>query len=144
MENSEQLNKEVNELKGKYESLMEKLVNIEKESANKENNIKQMENNFEVINNNIKELMNKIDSMVEDREASKMFNNFRMNNSSFMNMIRMPMRKATISTMRTIFSLADYASEKMAYAREGLEDIVAEAQYENKKRRSTMMPSEQS
>jgi predicted nuclease with TOPRIM domain len=144
MENNEQLNQEVNELKGKYESLMQKLDNIEKENTNRENNIKQIENNFEVINNNIRELMNKIDSIVEDKETNKMFSSFRKGDSSFTNMIKMPMRKVTVNTMRTIFSMADYASEKLAFAREGLEDIVAEAQYENKKRRSSMMPSEQS
>lgn len=144
MENSNELTQEINELRGKYESLIQKLDNIEKESTQRENNIKQMESNFEVINNNLKELMNKIDSMVEDRETGKMFSNFRKENSSFMDMITKPMRKATVSTMSTIFSITDYASEKMAYARENLEDIVAEAQYENRKRKSTMMPIEQS
>jgi len=46
--------------------------------------------------------------------------------------------------MRTLFTMADYASEKAAYAKEGLEDIVAEAKYESTKKRSAMMPVEQS
>ena len=144
MENSEQISQEINELKQKYESLIQKLDDIEKENIHKEHSIKQTENNFEVINNNMRELMDKIDLMVEDKETSKMFNNVRKNSFSMMNMITTPMKKITISTMRTLFTMADYASEKAAYAREGLEDIVAEAQYESKKKRSTMMPSEQS
>jgi hypothetical protein len=61
-----------------------------------------------------------------------------------MNMVTAPMKRMTISTMRTLFTMADYASEKAASARESLEDIMAEAQYESKKKRSTMIPSEQS
>ncbi|OOM78939.1 hypothetical protein [Clostridium sp. BL-8] len=139
MEEIEELNQEINGLKGKYDSLLQKLDSIEKENAQKENNIKQMENNFTVINNNLKELMEKIDSVIEEKETTKMFSNTRKNNFSFMNMVASPMRKATVGTMRAVFSMTDYASEKVAHAREGLEDIVAEAQYENKKRRSTMM-----
>ncbi|WP_297428277.1 hypothetical protein [Clostridium sp.] len=143
MENSENLNQEFNELKEKYNSLIQKVDNLEMENSHRENSVKQMENNFEVINNNIKELMEKIDSIIEDKETSKMFSSVRRSNSSIMNMITMPMRKATVNTMRAIFSVADFASEKVATARENLEDIVAEAQYENKKRRSSMITSEQ-
>ena len=144
MENSEQIVQEINELKQKYETIIQKLDGIEKENIHKEHTIKQAENNFEVINNNMKELMEKIDLMVEDKETNKMFNNVRKNSFSMMNMITSPMKKITVSTMRTLFTMADYASEKAAYAKEGLEDIVAEAKYESSKKRSTMMPSEQS
>ena len=144
MENSEQIVQEINELKQKYETIIQKLDGIEKENIHNEHSIKQTENNFEVINNNIKELMEKIDLMVEDKETNKFFNNVRKNSFSMMNMITAPMKKMTISTMRTLFTMADYASERAASAREGFEDIMAEAQYESKKKRSTMMPSEQS
>ena len=144
MENLEQIGQEINELKQKYETIIQKLDGIEKENIHKEHTIKQAENNFEVINNNMKELMEKIDLMVEDKETNKMFNNVRKNSFSMMNMITTPMKKITVSTMRTLFTMADYASEKVAYAQEGLEDIVAEAKYESTKKRSTMMPSEQS
>jgi predicted nuclease with TOPRIM domain len=143
MEKSEQINKEVSELKQKYNSLIQKLDAIEKENIHREHSIKQTENNFEVISNNIKDLMEKIDLMVEDKEANKTFNNVRKSSFSFMNMIKTPMRRITVTTMRTLFTMADYASEKSALAREGLEDIVAEAQTESKKKRPTMMPSKQ-
>jgi len=143
MENSEQIVQEINELKQKYETIIQKLDGIEKENIHKEHTIKQAENNFEVINNNMKELMEKMDSMLEDKETNKMFNNVRKNSFSMMNMITSPMKKITISTMRTLFTMADYASEKAAYAKEGLEDIVAEAKYESTKKRSAMMPVEQ-
>jgi len=91
MENSEQIVQEINELKQKYETIIQKLDGIEKENIHKEHTIKQAENNFEVINNNMKELMEKMDSMLEDKETNKMFNNVRKNSFSMMNMITSPM-----------------------------------------------------
>lgn len=143
MENSEQFNKEINELKQKYESIIQRLDSIEKENTHREHSIKRIENSFEVINNNMKELMGKIDLMIEDKETNKMFNNVARSGFSLMNMIKRPIRRLTVGTMSTLFTIADYASEKTACAKESLEDIVAEAQYESKKRRSTMMPSQQ-
>jgi predicted nuclease with TOPRIM domain len=144
MEKSEEISQEINELKGKYDSLIQKLDSIEKENTQKENNIKQMENNFTVINNNLKELMAKIDSIIEEKETNQMFDSSKRRDFSLMNMVTKPMRKATVGTMRALFTMTDYASEKVAHAREGLEDIVAEAQYENQKRRSNIMPNTQS
>ena len=143
MEKSEQINQEISELKQKYESLIQKVDSIEKENTHREHSIKQAENNFEVINNNIRELVKKIDFMVEDKKTNKMSNKIRKSNFSLMNMIKTPMKRITISTMRTFLTMANYASEKAAYARESLEDIAAEAKYESKKKRPTTMPSEQ-
>jgi hypothetical protein len=143
MEKSEQINQEVSELKQKYDSLIQKVAAIEKQNTHRGHSIKQTENNFEVINNNLRELVKKIDLMVEDKETNKMSNKIRKNNFSLMNMIKTPIKRIAISTMRTLFTMADYASEKASSTRESLEDIAAEAQYESKKKRQPMMPSEQ-
>lgn len=143
MENLEQINKDFNELKGKYESIIEKLDVIQKENVQREHTIQQLENNFQVTNNNIKELMSRMDSMLEEKETHNVFNRKR-SNFSIMNVMRMPMRKMTINTMRTIFTIADIAYEKVSCVKEGFEDIITEAQSESKKRRSSMIPSEQS
>lgn len=135
MERSEEIYQEINELKKQYESLIQRFDNLEKDNTQKENN-------FSDVNNTLKELMGKIDSIIEEKETNKMFNTKR-SDFSLMNMITTPMRKATIGTMRAVLSMTDFASEKVAHAREGLEDIVAEAQYENQKRRSSMMPNPQ-
>lgn len=133
MDKSEEIYQEINELKKQYESLIQRFDNLEKDNTQKENN-------FSDVNNTLKELMGKIDSIIEEKETNKMFNTKR-SDFSLMNMITTPMRKATIGTMRAVLSMTDFASEKVAHAREGLEDIVAEAQYENQKRRSNMMPT---
>lgn len=143
MENQEKFNNEIIDLKQKYETIIKRLDVIEKESTETENSIKKIENNFSLMNNNFKELMGKIDTIIEDKEVNKMFNNVKRGSFSLMGMISRPMRRLAVGTMRSMFSVADFASEKVSYAREGVEDMVAEAQYESKKRRSNMMPNEQ-
>lgn len=143
MENLEQLNKDFDELNGKYESIIEKLDGIQKENIQREHTIHQLENSFQVINNNIKELMSRVDSMLEEKENHNIFNRKR-SNFSIMNVIRMPMRKMTVKTMRTIFTMADIAYEKVSFVKEGLEDIITEAQSESKKRKSSIIPNKQS
>lgn len=58
---------------------------------------------------------------------------------SFMNMMTRPLKKVTISAMSSLFTIADYASEKAACARESMEDIIAEAQYQSRKKQAAMM-----
>lgn len=142
MENLEQISKDFDELKGKYESIIEKLDGIQKENVQREHTIQQLENSFQVINSNIKELMSRMDSMLEEKENHNLFSRKRRR-FSIMKVIRMPMRKMTIHTMRTIFTIADIAYDKVSSVREELDDIITEAQCESKKRRSSMVPNRQ-
>ena len=83
--------------------------------------------------------MKKLDFMVEDRESNRMFDKVNRHSFSLRKMITKPMRKLAVGTMSAVFSAADYTSEKLSYAREGVEDMVAEAQYNSKRRRANMM-----
>jgi len=142
MEDLQKISQEVNDLKQKYQTVVQKLDAIERENSHRENSIKRIENSFEVMNNHFTELMNKIDLMVEDKEANKMFTNVKRGNFSLMNMIRVPMRKLTVGALSSLFTFTEYATEKAACTREGLEDMIAEAQYESKKRRVAVVSTE--
>lgn len=141
MEFEERINHEISELKKKYESVSKKVDAIEKETKETENSIKKIENGFANMNNNFEEIMKKLDSISDDKEANKMFNNAKKNNGKFSmkGMIMRPMRKLVVGTMSTIFSVADYTSEKFSYAREGMEDMMAEAHYNSKVKKPNMM-----
>ncbi len=139
MENEEKLTQEINDLKKKYETVMKKVEAIEKESRETAKSINRIENSVGTMNNNFEELMKKLDSVVEDRESDKMFDNTKRSGFSLKKMITKPMRKLAVGTISTMFTLADYTSEKFSYAREGVEDMIAEAQYNSKKRKSNMM-----
>jgi len=140
LEKEVNFNDEVDDLKKKYNSLVKKIDAIEKESKNTENSIKKIENSVGTMNNNFEALMNKLDNIVEDKEASKMFKKEKKSEFSLKNMITRPMRMLAVGTFSTIFTIVDYTSETVSSAREGMEDILAEAQYNRKKRRSNMMP----
>jgi predicted nuclease with TOPRIM domain len=139
MENEERVNQEINDLKKKYEEVIKKIDKIEKESKDTANSISRIENSVGTMNSNFEELMKKLDSVVEDRESDKMFDNVKRSGISLKKMITGPIRKLAVCTISSVFCIADYASEKFSYAREGVEDIIAEAQYNSKKRRSSMM-----
>ncbi len=139
MENEEKISQEINDLKKKYEAVMKKIDAIEKESKETANSINRIENSVGTMNNNFEELMKKLDFMVEDRESNRMFGKVNRHSFSLKKMITKPMRKLAVGTMSAVFSAADYTSEKLSYAREGVEDMVAEAQYNSKRRRANMM-----
>lgn len=130
--------KEIDDLYKKYESLSKKVEMIEKENRNTENSMKRIEDSVGTMNTNFDTLMKKLDSIMEDKEAGRMFQKDMGKNISFNNMIKRPMRKLAVGTMSTVFQISSYASEKLSGAREGMEDIVAEAQYKSKKRMGNM------
>lgn len=138
MDKEIKISDEIDELRKKYDMLVKKIDAIEKESKNTENSIKKIENSVGTMNNNFEALMSKLDIIVEDKEASKMFKKEKRSGFSLKNMITKPMRMLAVGTFSSIFTIADYTSEAFSGAREGMEDILAEAQYNRKKRKSNM------
>lgn len=129
---------EIEDLYKKYDSLNKKVEQIEKEHRNTENSMKRIENSVESMSTNFEQLMKKLDSVMELKEAGKMFQKDLGKNLSFHRMVKQPMRKLAVGTMSTVFQISSYASEKISGAREGLEDMVAEAQYNSRKKIQTM------
>ncbi|GAB6099063.1 hypothetical protein JCM16358_09420 [Halanaerocella petrolearia] len=56
-----------------------------------------------------------------------------------MNRLKRPMRSATVKTVSQMFGAVDKAKETGYNVKEGIEDIVAEAQYENMKNKTGFM-----
>lgn len=52
---------------------------------------------------------------------------------------RKPLRKAAVFTTSQVFNTLDHTRETVYNIREGFEDIIAEAQYENLKRNQNFM-----
>jgi|GEM_PF-991979 len=133
----ENIIKELKELRAQFISLEKELHSI-KENDSKitklKENIEVMQNEFKVMNKNlheisqmsasIKELNEKINMLAEDskckRERQEMGSIF---------------RRAAVKTVGSFLTVSDIAIEKASLAKEGIEDIVAEAQYENTKKR---------
>lgn len=134
--NKEQLQQEIDELKQKYDTLLKDVKSLE----NNKNNMKDIvENSYEVVQNvskNVENVMNELNNLKKDYEnntPNNMVNEDKMN-FSMKSMFINPLRKIAVGTMQTAFLMMDKSMEGMSNAKEGFEDIVAEAQYQNKKK----------
>ena len=134
--NKEQLQQEIDELKQKYDTILKQVKSLE----DNKNNMKDIvENSYEVVQNvskNVENVMKELNDLKKDYEnnaSNNMVNENRMN-FSMKNMFINPLRKIAVGTMQSAFLMMDKSMEGMSNAKEGFEDIIAEAQYQNKKK----------
>jgi len=132
----DKLQQEINDLKQKYDTLLKDVKCLE----DSKNNMKvTVENSYEVVQNvskNVENVMNELNNLKKEYENStsnNMVNEHKMN-FSMKNMFTNPLRKIAVGTIQSAFLMIDKTMEGMSNAKEGFEDIVAEAQYQNKKK----------
>jgi len=132
----DKLQQEINELRQKYETLLKDVKCLEESK----NNIKDIvENSYEVVQNvskNVENVMDELNNLKKEYEntgTNNMKNEEKMN-FSMKKMFINPLRKIAVGTMQSAFLMMDKTMEGMSNAKEGFEDIVAEAQYQNKKK----------
>ena len=127
---------EINELKQKYDDLVKDVKCLE---DNKSNMKSIVENSYEVVQNiskNVENVMNELNAFkenYENSESNNMINEDKMK-VSMRDMFINPLRKIAVGSMQSAFMVIDKTMEGMSNAKEGFEDIVAEAQYQNKKK----------
>jgi len=131
-----QLQEEIDELRQKYDTLLAEVKCLE----DNKNSMKDIVgNSYEVVQNVSKNVEN---VMIELNNLKKNYENSTSNNMvnedkmkfSMKNMFINPLRKIAVGTMQSAFLMMDKTVEGMSNAKEGFEDIVAEAQYQNKKK----------
>ena len=143
--NEQQLKKMQEDLKDmqtKYTGLVNDMKGLKAGQAGMQENITVLNGHYEKISGNMEMIMCKLDSISEDAQKNMMGKMMRQKQGVMSRMIKNPLRKLAVGTIGTLMSMGDYAAEKASNAKEGLEDIVAEANYNNKKRRSTRMADE--
>ena len=136
MENEEKMNQEISNLKKKYDAVIQRIDHLEKENKETSDSMKRIESGFSMMNNNFDELMKKLDTIVEDKEVNNMFHDSKKSNMSLKSLVTKPMRKLAVGAMSAVFCITDYTSEKMSYAREGMEDMIAEAHYKSRAKKA--------
>jgi DNA repair exonuclease SbcCD ATPase subunit len=131
-----ELQQEINELKQKYDTLLKDIKCLE----DNKNNIKDIaENSYGVVQNvskNIENVMNELNNLKKEYEnttSSNMITKDKMK-FSIKKIFVNPLRKIAVGTIQSAFLIVDKTVEGMSNAKEGIEDIVAEAQYQNKKK----------
>ncbi|MEA4847575.1 MAG: hypothetical protein VB106_10125 [Clostridiaceae bacterium] len=133
------MHEEFKELKANYTGLTKDVEALKKGQKEINENYKAINNNFDRINNNMDDLMAKVGKLVEQQDISMVEKVVgKAKEATRAGMLRRPLRRLVVGTISTVMSAADAASEGMAHIRENFEDIVAEAQYNNQKRRVKM------
>jgi hypothetical protein len=90
--------------------------------------------NLEKINSSLEEMMEKLGAISEANQKSAVEDMLHKGGGFFSELVGKPLRKLAVGTVGTVMMVGEFAAEKLAYAREGMEDIVAEASYNNKMR----------
>lgn len=130
------LQQEINELKQKYDVLINDVKCLEDNKNNMKDIVK---SSYEVVQNlskNMENIMNELNNLKKDYENTTT-NNFVKDdkmNFSLRGIFTDPLRKIAVGTIQSAFLMADKTVESISNVKEGFEDIVAEAQYQNKKK----------
>lgn len=136
IETNEYVQSDLEMLQSKYDNMKKEVDDLESNKLSLNDSVKDIKDGFDLINKNVEVLMKKLDVIGKrvdesDEEANK--ENRR--DYSFNNMVLSPLRKVAIGTIRVAITMGDKANEGVCNMREGIEDVVAEAQYLNKKQR---------
>lgn len=124
LKDQEKIYKELMSLKTNYTNLIKEVHDLENGQENIHDlrqDINSMLLQFNNINKNMEDITSKLDDMSELHMGNK------KNTTS--------LKSITVSALSSILSIIDTTIEKTSGITEGLEDLFAEAQYENKRRR---------
>jgi len=133
---NEKFQREINELKQKYDTLLKEVKGIE----DTKNNMKDViQSSYEVVqglSKNVENVMNELNNLKSDlkNNTTMNINNENSKKFSMKEMFVNPFRKIAVGTLQSAFLVMDKTIEGMSNAKEGFEDMVAEAQYQNKKK----------
>jgi ABC-type transporter Mla subunit MlaD len=130
------MQEDIKEMNARFDALSGDVKILQESQAAIRENVNTVSGSFEKLSGSIEEIIRKLDAISEDQKKSGM-SKIMDDGEGFLNKaVRKPLRKLAVGTVSAIMAVADFAVEKAAGAKEGLEDIVAEASYHNKKRRS--------
>jgi len=129
MNNKDEFQQEIEELKQKYETLFNEVRSLK-------DNKRDMEELVQSVNKNVENVMNELNDLKNDYDinTSQNIGNDDKIKYSMKEMLVVPLRKIAVGTMQSAFLMMDKTVEGVSNAKEGLEDIIAEAQYQNKKK----------
>jgi predicted nuclease with TOPRIM domain len=123
-------------LEAKYSQLLQSVTKLEKEQSSLAQNINTMYASFDNMNRNVENIMEKVNKLCANQEMSMMGRMFDKHRGvSLTRMVGSGARKVAVGAVTTALMVSDAVTETVAGVKEGFEDIVAEAQYMNQKRR---------
>lgn len=132
----EDMQKELDDLKVKYSSLVGQVEFLESSRMRVDQNISRINDSFEQINRNIQSIMDKLNVAEQPRnEAEYDFPQEEKPRFSLRKFIGHPLRRLAIGTVGLVLSATEKTSESATGFRKSIEDIVVEARHRNEERR---------
>lgn len=132
------IREEMRLMEDKLKTLSEEIEKLSNSQNSLKTTVDSANTSFQGISNNLNDMMTKVNKLYEQSETSMMDRilNQRVGNMSMMGMLGSTTKKLAIGVVSAGMIFSDIAMESLSSAREGLEDIVAEAQYMNRKRKA--------
>lgn len=140
------MQQELTNLQQEYGKISEKVEELQNDKLDVKNSIKVINDNFGHISRNVENILSKLDNINikgKDVEDDEHIIDDRID-ISMKKIIFNPLRRLTIGTISSILAVTDKVTEMTCGAKEKLEDIVAEVQYERKKKHLANMDEPQS
>ncbi|MDP4144572.1 MAG: hypothetical protein Q8936_08870 [Bacillota bacterium] len=135
---SEKIQQEIQDLKSQYNELSSQVKQLENTNSALDTELKQMHGEFQQVNSNIQMILQKLNSVSKENGQMGVQMNADINMTASMKKVfSNPLRKVAVGTLSVMYAMADKTIEKTLSFKENLEDIVAEAQYINKKKKMT-------
>lgn len=123
---------EIKDLNSKYEMLSKEVEKLIKNEESLRTSVNTIYNSFEKLNQNVEMILSKMDSLqnanFEQQQGPKMDLNIGRK-------LGRGLRRLTVGTVGFVLGVRDRTAETVANFKEGFEDIVAEAQYNNRKKK---------
>ncbi|WP_190972226.1 hypothetical protein [Clostridium sp. HV4-5-A1G] len=122
-------------LEQKYSQISTQMQKLQDDRSDLKNNIKTMNDRFQQINKNVEDILSKLDNIGDNnKNVDDEKTDFSVGKALFS-----PLRKLTVGTVGSVLAVIDKTAELACGAKEEFEDIVAEAQYQRKRKRKTSM-----
>ncbi|MBV7275494.1 hypothetical protein I6U48_21560 [Clostridium sp. PL3] len=139
------MQQELKELQEKYSQMTTQIQELQNNKSDLKNSIKTMNDSFEQVSKNVEHILAKLDNIsgtnkdlddedLLDEDAPDKKIGFLVKKILFT-----PLRKLTVGTIASVLSIVDGTSKLTCEVKEGFEDIVAEAQYQRKRKQMAAM-----
>ena len=127
---------EIEELNLKYGNLNKDVEQLKACNTSQNSDLKQIQGEFEQTNKNIGEILQKLNKLPDESfEKETEMDDKNCMTQSIKDGFTNSLKKIAIGTLSAVYAIADIAIEKTSDIKEEFQDIAAEAQYENKKRK---------
>ncbi|WP_446899192.1 hypothetical protein ACSVC9_04660 [Clostridium sp. LBM24168] len=122
-------------LEQKYSQISTQMQKMQDDKSDLKNSIKTMNDRFKQVNKNVEDILAKLDSIGDNNRGTDDEKTDFSAGKTFFN----PLRKLTVGAVGSVLAVIDKTTELACGAKEGFEDIVAEAQYQRKRKRKVSM-----